>query len=57
LLLSVQDIFPNLHAFVPLPGKNSRFALKQFARRPLHVGGRVPRKNIKSRLRTKMRHG
>jgi hypothetical protein len=31
-----------MYILVPLPGKKSRFALKQFFRRALRCGGMVP---------------
>jgi hypothetical protein len=44
--VAAQNLFPTLHILASLPGKNSRFALKQFSRRALRYGGRVPRKNL-----------
>jgi hypothetical protein len=33
-----------MHILAALPGKNSRFALRQFSRRALRCGGMVPEK-------------
>ncbi|MCX5821847.1 MAG: hypothetical protein NT047_18340, partial [Deltaproteobacteria bacterium] len=48
--VAAQNLFPTLHILASLPGKNSRFALKQFSRRALRCGGRVPRKNLQCAL-------
>ena len=47
---AAQNLFPTLYILASLPGKNSPFALKQFSRRALRYGGRVPRKISESRL-------
>ncbi len=44
--LRSQDLFPTLLILASLPGKNSRFALRQFSRRSLRCGGTVTRKNL-----------
>jgi len=48
--IGAQDLFPTMHVLAALPGKNSRFALKQFSRRALRSGGMVPGKISKSPL-------
>jgi hypothetical protein len=40
----VADLFSTMHILATLPGKNSRFALRQFSRRVLRCGGMVPEK-------------
>jgi hypothetical protein len=39
-----------MHILATLPGKNSRFALRQFSRRALRCGGMVPEKISESPL-------
>jgi hypothetical protein len=44
--------FSTLHLLASLSGKNLRLkALRQFSRRPLRCGGRVPRKISNARFR------
>jgi hypothetical protein len=43
-----QEIFSTMIILAPLPGKNSRFALKQFSRRALRRGVTAPEKIFKS---------
>jgi acetolactate synthase I/III small subunit len=43
-LRRVAGHFSTMHPLAALPGKNSRFALRQFSRRALRCGGMVPEK-------------